>query len=431
MTVGRREFLSRLAAGTAAAATAGHLLAPEVSAQASQPAGPATNDDLLGTDGAIAPGLLLDPTVSLPGIPFHGRHQAGIITPRQPAAIFASFNVVSSTRREVADGMQALTAVARRLTQGGRSRAHGLSAPSMESGTLGPDPPADGLTVTVSVGHSLFDSRFGLGELKPKRLAPMTPFTGDQLDLAMCGGDMFIQFCAGSEDTTAHALRAAVEAVSPAMQLNWLINGFVAPPRPNGTPRDHFAFKDGIANPAVEDPTVADALLWVSDSSGEPRWAAGGSYHVVRLIQQDVEFWDRTPISEQQHIIGRDRLSGAPLGYAREDAVPDYAADSSGTVIPLTAHMRLANPRTPDTEMNRIFRRSYNYQRGVGPSGNLDVGLVFTSFQQDLERQFLVTQARLIGEPMAEYITTIGGGYFYALSGVVDERDWYGRSLLS
>ena len=122
-----------------------------------------------------------------------------------------------------------------------------------------------------------------------------------------------------------------------------------------------------------------------------------------------VEFWDRTPLNEQQKIIGRDKTTGAPLGQDRETDDPGYAGDPGGRRVPLDAHIRMANPRTPETAGSRILRRGFNFSRGFDAAGRLDQGLAFVSYQKRLTRGFLAVQARLKGEPLEEYILPVGG----------------------
>jgi deferrochelatase/peroxidase EfeB len=360
--------------------------------------------------------------------PFHGAHQAGVFMPQQAAGMFAAFDVTAVGKAGLVSLFRTLTDRARFLTAGGRPVDLGLAQPPSDSEILGPVVPSDGLTITLSVGASLFDSRFGLADRKPLTLKPMTTFPNDSLDPKWCHGDLMLQIRANNRDTVQHALRDIAKHTRGGMQLRYRMNGFQSPSRPTGTPRNLMGFKDGIANPKVDE---ANKLIWVQPGTKEQAWATGGSYHVVRLIRMLVEFWDRVSLKEQENMFGRKRDTGAPQDGVVETDVPNYAADPNGNTILTSAHIRVANPRTPKTDSSRILRRGYNYDAGVDLNGNIDVGLIFSCYQQDIERQFETIQTRLIDEPLVDYIQPYGGGYFFALPGVRNAQDWYGSTLLS
>ena len=130
-------------------------------------------------------------------------------------------------------------------------------------------------------------------------------------------------------------------------------------------------------------------------------------------------------------MFGRRRDNGAPLDGQKETDAPRYPLDPKGDVVPLDSHIRLANPRTAATADQRILRRGYNYMRGIDAAGALDQGLVFVAFNQSPRRQFQTIQERLIEEPMIDYITPVGGGYFFAPPGAGPEPDFVGSGLFS
>lgn len=367
--------------------------------------------------------------------PFYGLRQAGIVTPRPAAGMVASFDVLAKTPADLVRMFQILTERIAFLTQGGEPPQLDPKLPPADNGILGPVVTPDNLTITASIGASLFDERYGLKPHKPARLIRMTSFRNDALEPSLCHGDLSLQFSSNTPDTNIHALRDIVKKLPDLLLLRWKQEGsvppiLVKPGVPPESARNFLGFRDGSANPSPHDTDMMERIVWVQPDSDEPGWATHGTYQAVRIIRNFVERWDRTPLQEQQAIIGRHKATGAPMQGTTEHDLPDYTNDPEGKLTPLDAHIRLANPRTHGSEANLILRRPFNYSNGVTKSGQLDQGLLFIAYQSDLEKGFITVQKRLDGEPLEEYIKPVGGGFFFTLPGVANERDFLGRTLL-
>ncbi|WP_369046599.1 Dyp-type peroxidase [Sinomonas sp. P10A9] len=412
MQIERRTFLIG-ASGVAA----GGLIGAAANAAAGQvPAAPAEGTDV---------------------VEFLGTNQAGVYrpAPQQQAACFAAFRVLCRDAAELEALLKRLTVKGTVLGAGHKSSAalpaveqSGVDgAPPVNSGVMGEDVPAAGFTMTLGLASSLFDNpAYGLAAKKPNGLTDMKVFPKDQIEAEWTGGDLILQLCAESSDMVHYALRDIMKATRGQLQLQWKINGFHNRPRPDGAPRNLFGYKDGIVNPAE-----SEELVWLGSGPGQPAWAEGGTFMVVRMIRMLVEFWDRVGLGEQDGMIGRHRGNGAPLGQSAETDTPDYASDPDGKTIPLDAHIRLANPRTKETAGSRMLRRGYNYDLGVDMNGNLQAGLIFTCFQQNIQEQFEATQTRLADEPMTDYIEPFGGGYFFVVPGVPKQDGFLGEGLFA
>lgn len=354
-------------------------------------------------------------------VPFDGPHQAGVLIEPRDAAVLAALDVTAVDRAGLRVGLQALSNRARELTQGSKLALRDVDEPPLDSGALGTDIAPDALTVTIGFGRSLFD-RYGLEP--PEKLERMAPFDGDRLDPALTHGDLILAISANHMDTVSHALRELLRVTRDQLALRWWIDGFQGAhrgPEQRSARRNLFGFRDGTGNPDSGDDALMRRLVWAPD---------GGTYMAVRIIRMHLEFWDRVGLRHQEGMIGRRRDTGAPLGGRDEFDDPRLDLDPKGERVPLDSHIRLANPRTPETADQRLLRRSWNYQRGFDEAGQLDQGLIFVAYNQDPERQFEAVQARLAGEPMTDYITPVGGGYFYVPPGAGGIGDWVGSRLI-
>jgi len=374
-------------------------------------------------------------------IAFHGINQAGILTPAPQHLSMAVIDLAVTNVGDLRQLMQDLTRAAAAMTEGrsigGLDPAAGLA----DSGEVLDETPAN-LTITVGLGPTLFDDRFGLASARPAPLADLPRFSKDQLDRTRTGGDLFVQACSDSAQVADHAIRNLMIAARSRARLRWVQRGFLdvkgAPGATGTTPRNLQGFRDGTANLDTTDANRMNRNVW-ANTAESPNWMNNGTYAVIRRIRNLVEVWDAASLSEQENVIGRRKQTGAPFGGTRE----------SDTVVPgnlpVNSHVRLANPRTGRaSEDERILRRGFNYCDGLAPvtgpipgddgrpqTGLIDAGLMFIAFQRDPRRQFVPMQTRLdANDALNEYIVHNGSGVFAIVPGVTDTSDYWGRSLL-
>ncbi|MFP3019177.1 MAG: iron uptake transporter deferrochelatase/peroxidase subunit [Arsenophonus sp.] len=365
-------------------------------------------------------------------IPFKGIHQSGVLTPEQKNSSFIALNVTSTTLDELENLFKILTNRIAYLTQVQKTVINtNDKMPPDDSGILGSYLKPDLLTITVSVGNSLFDSRFGLQKIKPIFLTDMNSFPNDRLESKWCGGDLLLQICANSQESVIYALRDILRHTSLYLFPLWKIEGFL-PSRDidrHSTPINLFGFKDGTGNAPANNTKLMDEIIWITEKDYEPNWCKGGSYQVVRIIRFNLEFWDRTPLEDQENHFGRYKKTGAPIGKRQEIDSPEFEKDPHGDRILFDSHIRRAEPRNPERYTAKLRRRSYNYSLGVNRNGLLDMGLIFVSYQKNLKTGFINTQKRLNGEPLERYIKPFGGGYYFVLPGVNFTENFLAESM--
>lgn len=376
-------------------------------------------------------------------VPFRGVRQAGILTPLQSHTYFAAFDLVASKQADVAGMLARWTVAAERMARGEAAQAAepDLTKPPTDSGEAFGLAPAR-LSVTFGFGPGLFErdghDRYGLAARRPEALVDLPRFNGDQLQEGRSGGDLSVQACADDPQVAFHAVRQLARMADGVAVLRWVQSGFSANFAANDTPRNLMGFKDGTQNPLSQRPTEAAGgdvgpatkdAVWVGEDG--PAWMRGGSYLVVRRIRIALEHWDGTEVEFQEQVIGRHKVSGAPLGGKSEfDALDLDAVDADGNpVIPESAHVRLAAAASNGGA--DMLRRGYSYNDGISMVAErwppwrqgleYDAGLLFVCYQRDPREAFIPVFDKMAKlDMMNQYVTHTGGGLFACPGGVAD-----------
>ncbi|MFJ4165572.1 Dyp-type peroxidase [Microbacterium sp. NPDC089698] len=375
----------------------------------------AVGADLVLNRRSEAPAPAAAPMNGEKTVPFFGVHQAGIDTDAQAHGLFLALDLHEDVDRlALTRLLRILTDDAARLTQGNPALAD--SEPELSQS------PAR-LTVTFGFGSGLVARTGGSG---PGWLAPLPAFRVDQLRPEFSDGDLLLQIAGDDPLTVAHAARMLLKDARGFADLRWTQQGFrraYGTERPGTTMRNLFGQVDGTTNPRPGTDDF-DEVVWATDG-----WLAGGTGMVVRRIRMDLDKWDRLDRSGRDAAVGRTLANGAPLTGTAEFDEPDFEAKTSigFPVIPQFAHVRRA--RGDGSE--RIFRRAYNYDERPTGTQVSESGLLFVSFQADIERQFTPMQRRLDELDLLNEWTTPIGSAVFAIPPGCTEDGFIGDTLLA
>jgi deferrochelatase/peroxidase EfeB len=277
--------------------------------------------------------------------------------------------------------------------------------------------PDGALSCLLGFGWRLFEAeshlpRLVAAESKPIELvrlraeSPATPFRhltwAADPDRWTGTADLAIQLIAESELAVERAIVETAKLIADdrlPLEMVRFFNGFQ---RDDG--RSWLDFHDGLNN--MESSQRRGAIEAVV---GDPPWMQGGTYMAVLRTAVDLPVWRRLSRTQQEILVGREKLTGCPLERVARDADnrltpisvagcpvtadpsshPDYRDPPRfGDPLVQASHIHRANLNrgAPDTDANnRIFRQGYEFLESL-PDGRLRLGLHFVSFQRRLAR---------------------------------------------
>lgn len=349
---------------------------------------------------------------------FFGPHQMGIELPIQSVTNFVTLDLKSTTDlAAMKRWMLLLTDDIQRLAKGEPV----LADPNPEL-SIG----AAGFSAYVGFGYSLFE-KLNLQNELPSGFIELPSFKMDKFQEEFVRGDVLIHVAADDPIVLSHSTRSLIRDSMPFATLRNMQAGFAHSPgmvSEGVTHRNLMGQIDGTANPKLNT-SEFDDVVWIQDG---PQWIQGGTLLVYRRIEMNLDTWDQLGAPAKEEVIGRKLSNGAPLTGVKESDIPDLDARHANglKVIPEFAHIRRAAPDAPG---ERIFRRPFSYELPATQAGSANVGLIWTAYQRDIEKQFLPIQRRLEQLDLLNNWTTPIGSAVFAIPRGVAPGEVIGQGL--
>ena len=293
-----------------------------------------------------------------------GEPQTVLMEPTQ-AAIFLVVTVNPGSEAEVRDVLADV---------GGLRRSVGFRVPEAR------------LSLVVGIGSAIWDGLFG--EPRPAGLHPFSELVGARHTAPSTPGDLLFHIRAERLDLCFELAQRLMEALAGHVNVIDEVHGFRSFDQ-----RDLLGFVDGTENP---EGAAALAAITIGDEDGD---FAGGSYVIVQKYLHDLVTWDALPVEQQEHAVGRTKLSDIEL--------PDE-------VKPSNSHVALTV-----IEENGEEREILRFNMPFGRVGSQEFGTYFIGYSStpDVTEQML--RNMFIGDPpgnhdrLLDFSTAATGTLFF------------------
>jgi putative iron-dependent peroxidase len=230
--------------------------------------------------------------------------------------------------------------------------------------------PEAGLTCVTGIGSRLWNRLF---EHSPAGLHPFEEIAGSKHTAVATVGDLLFHMRARRLDLCFELSQRLMERLSGYARVVDEVHGFRS-----FDDRDLLGFVDGTENP---EGSAADASVLIGDDDPE---FAGGSYVVVQKYLHDLATWDALPVSEQERVIGRTKLSDIEL---------------SDEAKPANSHVALNTIVDDEGQQRQIVR----FNMPFGHVGTAEFGTYFIGYARfpDVIEEML--RNMFIGRPPGNY----------------------------
>jgi putative iron-dependent peroxidase len=226
-----------------------------------------------------------------------------------------------------------------------------------------------GLSCVLGIGSDAWDRLFG--QPRPIHLHPFREIRAPRRHAVSTPGDLLFHIRAQHFDLCFELATQIVARLGDAVSPVDEVHGFRY-----FDARDLLGFVDGTENPTGQ-AAMESTLIGAEDAA-----FAGGSYVIVQKYLHDLEGWNALPTEEQEHIIGRTKLSDIELDDASK---PSSAHNALTTIV-------------KDGKEIKILRDNMPFGRAGGEFGTYFIGYSRSpgTIEEMLENMF-------IGKPPGNY----------------------------